>query len=178
MLSEKRIKEVESNVRRYINEDLLWKYKEHQKEVLETYQRNYKESLEVAEKLFNEKTSNLWVIVASYYSMYYAANAVLYKLGYKVGSKISHKITGDALIVLVRNKLRKSLLEEYEEAKEDALEIIGAKTDQIIDTFDKERKKRSVFQYESTEDIKHTKARTSLERAKKFIFEMKKLLEE
>ncbi len=63
------------------------------------------------------------------------------------------------------------------ETKEDALEIIGRKTDDILEDFEKEREKRSVFQYESTEEIKHEKARTSLERAKKFIFEMKKILE-
>ncbi len=38
--------------------------------------------------------------------------------------------------------------------------------------------KRSVFPYESTEEIKSAKAEISLERAKVFIFEMKKLLEE
>ena len=36
--------------------------------------------------------------------------------------------------------------------------------------------KRSIFQYESTEQIKQAKAKTSLDRAKTFIFEMKKLI--
>jgi len=36
--------------------------------------------------------------------------------------------------------------------------------------------KRSVFQYETTEEIKKAKAKTSLERAKRFAFEMEKLL--
>lgn len=177
MLSTERIKEAENNVRKYLEDEFIWKYKQYQKEIIGAYERNYKESLTVAQKLFDENISNLWIIVISYYSMYYIANAVLYKIGYKVGPKVSHKVTSDALIVLVRNKLKKSLFEEYEEAKEDALEIIGTKTDEILDDFDKEREKRSVFQYESTEDIKHAKAKTSLERAKKFIFEMKKLLE-
>lgn len=177
MLDAERIKEAENNVRRYLEDELLWKYKQYQKEIFETYERNYKESLSVAQKLFDENMSNLWVIVISYYSMYYIANAVLYKIGYKIGPKVSHKVTSDALIVLARNKLKKNLLEEYEEAKDDALEIIGRKTDEILDDFDKEMEKRSVFQYESTEEIKHAKAKTSLERAKKFIFEMKKLLE-
>lgn len=177
MLDAERIKEADNNVRRYLEDELLWKYKQYQKEILETYERNYRESVSVAQKLFDENMSNLWVIVISYYSMYYIANAVLYKIGYKIGSKVSHKITSDALIVLARNKLKKSLLEEYEEAKDDALEIIGRKTDEILDDFDKEMEKRSVFKYEYTEEIKHAKAKTSLERAKKFIFEMKKLLE-
>lgn len=175
MLDEKRIKESEKNMKQYLADNLIWKYKLFKKEILETYERNYKESINVAELLFNKNKSNLWVIVTSYYSMYYIANAVLYKIGYKMGSKISHKVTADALIVFVRNKLKKSLLEDYEQAKEEALEIIGRKTDEIISSFDQEMEKRSVFQYESTEEIKRAKAKTSLERAKRFIFEMKKL---
>lgn len=176
MLDEERIKEAERNVRGYIEDSLLWKIERDKKEILETYKRNYKESLDVAKRLFDENLSNLWIIVTSYYSMYYIANAVLYKSGYKVGSKVSHKVTADALIVFVRNKLKKSLIDDYEEAKEEALDIIGRKTDEIISSFDKEMSKRSMFQYETTEEIKKAKAKTSYERAKKFIFEMKKLL--
>src|SRR3989344_4101979 len=176
MLNEKRLKEAESNVKVYLEDGLIWKYKDPRQEILETYQRNYQESLDVAQKLFEQNLSNLWIIVISYYSMYYITNAVLYKIGYKIGSKVSHKVTADALIVFVRNKLKKNLLEDYEQAKEEALEIIGRKTDEIIESFDREMEKRSTFQYESTEEIKRTKANTSLERAKRFVFEMKKLL--
>lgn len=176
MLDENRIKEAENNIKDYLENKLIWKYKLFRNEILETYKRNYKESLDLAQKLFNENLSNLWIVAISYYAMYYIANAVLYKIGYKVGGKISHKVTADALIVFVKNKLKKSLLEEYEEAKEEALELIGSKVDETISSFDKEMKKRSVFQYESTDIIKRSKAKTSLERAKKFVFEMKKLL--
>ena len=86
------------------------------------------------------------------------------------------KVTADAIIVYIRNKLRKELLEEYEEAREEALEIIGKKTDEVIGFYDKELEKRSTFQYQSTELIKLAKAQTSLDRAKRFVFEMKKLL--
>ena len=108
--------------------------------------------------------------------MYYITNAVLYKIGYKVGSKISHKVSSDALIVFIKNKLKKELLKDYEDAKEDALEIMGRKTDEIILSFEQEMNKRSLFQYESTDEIKRVKAKTSLERAKRFVFEMNKLL--
>lgn len=176
MLDEERVKEAERNVKGYREDQLLWKYSVFRKEIFDTYLRNYRESLYVAQKTFDQQLSNLWVVVISYYSMYYIANAVLYKIGYKVGSKVSHKVTADALIVLVRNKLRKELLEEYEEAKDEALEIIGRKTDELIQSFHREMEKRSVFQYESTEEIKRAKAQTSLQRAKEFVFEMKKLL--
>lgn len=68
----------------------------------------------------------IWVVVISYYSMFYIANAVLLELGYKTGDKVVHKVTNDALIVLVMDKLKKGLLEEYETAKEDALEIASS----------------------------------------------------
>lgn len=176
MLNDERVKEAEKNIRGYIEDNLLFKYEKFRDEVLETYKRNYKESFDIAKKLFEEDLSNLWIVVCSYYSMYYIANAVLYKIGYKVGSKVSHKVTSDAIIVFVRNKLKKSLIEDYEKAKEEALDIIGRKTDEIISSFDKEMEKRSFFQYETTEEIKKSKAKTSLERAKRFIFEMEKLL--
>jgi uncharacterized protein (UPF0332 family) len=130
----------------------------------------------VAGKLFNDNLSALWVVVSSYYAMFYIANAVLYKIGYKVGSQNLHKVTADSLIVFVRNKLKKNILEEYEKASSEALQLIGRKTDEIIESYDFELEKRAVFQYQSTDEIKRTKAETSFNRAKSFIFEMKKLL--
>ena len=50
------------------------------------------------------------------------------------------------------------------------------KADELIESFDNELEKRSIFQYESTDEIKRAKAKTSLERAKNFINEMEKLL--
>ena len=120
----------------------------------------------------------LWVVVMSYYSMFYIANAVLLHLGYKVGSKVVHKVTSDALIVLVMDKIRKGLLEEYEDIKKDALEIASVKSEEIIYFYSNELQKRSRFQYDMTETIQEQKANTSLKRAKEFMFEMKKLLPE
>ena len=101
MLDEKRIKEAERNVRNYLEEGLLKRTTEFNKDILNTYKRNSKESLEIANFLSKNNRSPLWVIVCSYYSMYYIANAVLYNIGYKVGERISHKVTSDALIVFV-----------------------------------------------------------------------------
>jgi len=178
MLDEKRIKEAETNVKNYLEDGLL------KKDLNETaklmYLENSNLSLETAQKLLTLENKTykpyLWIVVASYYSMFYIANAVLLRLGYKVGEKVSHKVTGDALIVFVRNKLRKELLEEYENTKEDALEIISSKTDFILKSLDLEREKRSRFQYRMDEQAKKGKSLTSLQRAKEFVFEMKKLL--
>ena len=171
MLSDGRIKEAESGISSYLADGLLKKEKLRDI-VFETYIRNHRESLLVARKLFNENLSNLWVVVISYYSMFYIANALLYKLGYKVGSKVAHKVTSDALIVFVRNKLRDQLIEDYELASGEALAI----SDNFLQNYDFERVKRSAFQYESTEEIKAAKAKTSLNRAEEFSKEIEKLL--
>lgn len=178
MLDDKRIKEAESNVKKYLEDGLLKKIKNETAQQM--YRNNSDLSLETAQKLLMLETQNykpyLWIIVISYYAMYYIANAVLLHLGYKVGDKISHKVTGDALIVFARNRLKKELLEEYEESKEDALELISSKVDILLQSLDFEREKRSKFQYQMDEEAKREKALTSLDRAKKFVFEMKRLL--
>ena len=171
MLSNERIKEAENNVKSYLSEGLL-KRETFTRIVFNTYLRNHRESLIIARKLFNEKLSPLWVVVISYYSMFYIANAILYQLEYKVGSKIAHKITSDALIVVVRNKLKDNLIESYELASSEALIL----SDNLLKNYEFELGKRSTFQYESTEEIKLAKAKTSLERAEEFSKELEKLI--
>lgn len=173
MLSERRVKEAERNVREYLKEGLLKKQR-FEEIIFRVLRKNARESLELANFITNEGKSDLWIIVISYYSMYYIANAVLYKIGYKVGEKISHKVTADALIVFVRKKLADSLLENYEEMREEAL--AGIRADSLLESFDFERRKRGFMQYHTKELEKHSKAKTSLERAKEFMLEMEKLL--
>ena len=173
MLTDKRIKEAKDNVKMYISEGLLSKAS-FDKHVFTVLENNSNESLSVAEILYKGKHSWLWVIVTSYYSMYYIANAVIYKMGYKVGEKVPHKVTADCLIALVKDKLTESLIEQYEEMQQEAL--AGIKADELVQSFDYERKKRGIFQYLTNESAKEEKAKTSLERAKEFVIEMKKLV--
>lgn|SRR3989338_1033214 len=172
------IKEAESNVKQYLEDGLLKKQVNNTAKLM--YIENSDTSLQTAQKLLvlesKEYNPSLWVIVSSYYAMYYIANAALIHVGYKVGDKISHKVTADALIVFVRNKLKKQLLEEYEETKEDALELMSQKVDVLLHSLNFEREKRSKFQYQMDEQAKRGKAVVSLERAKEFVFEIKKLL--
>ncbi|MFH0870613.1 MAG: hypothetical protein V1866_06185 [archaeon] len=137
---------------------------------------NAKESLLAAEEISQNDISELWTIVCSYYAMYYYANAALLKLGYKIGDKIVHKVTSDAMIAYVRGKLRDSLIEEYEETKEEALNLAGLKADSLLESFEFERHKRSLIQYRTIEVEKQSKAQTSLKRAKEFAKEMDKLI--
>lgn len=175
MLDKKRIKEAEDNVRSYLDEGLLKKAVINQ-QIMNILLRNAKESLRVAEEVHQKNLSELWVIVCSYYAMYYYANAVLLKFGYKAGDKIVHKVTSDALIVYIRGKLKESLIEEYEQTKEEALNLAGMKADLLIESFEFERNKRSMIQYKTIEVEKQSKAKTSLQRAKEFAKEMDKLL--
>ena len=172
-MDEKRIKIAENKFKNYLRDDLI-KKEDFQDIVYQTYLRNATESLNVANELQKNKISYLWVVVSSYYSMFYIASAYLYKKGYKAGQEIVHQVINEALIVLSKNDLEKHFLEEYEEEKEKAL----AASENLLKDYEFEKVKRARFQYETTEAIKEAKAQTSLERAKKFIAVMRQLLGE
>lgn len=87
MLTDKRIKEAQDNLKAYLQEGLVVKKKEFEQRIFNILENNANESLKIAEMMFANQDSWLWAIVTSYYSMYYIANAVLYKMGYKVGGK-------------------------------------------------------------------------------------------
>ena len=176
MLDENRIKEAQCNVRDYVNDGRLKSVNARDPVVGRILVNNSKESLKVAKILFENKHSDMWTIICSYYSMYYIANAVLYKFGHKVGEKNPHKVTIDSLIVYIRDKLKKAILQDYEDALDEALNLAGVRSDELMEFFDDERKKRGRIQYNTSEQAKRSKAQTSLERAEKFIFELEKLL--
>src|SRR3989344_249757 len=174
MIKDKK-KEARKNFAQYLNDGLIKKEKNETAKAM--YIKNAGMSLSLAEECMNNSLKPyIWVIVISYYSMFYIANAVLLELGYKTGDKIVHKVTNDALIVLVTDKIKKGLLEEYESAREEALEIASIKSDEIIGLYSLEMGKRSRVQYDMTESIQEQKANTSLKRARQFMLEMKKLL--
>lgn len=175
MIDQKRKKEAQDNFRMYLQEGLL------KKEINHTAKNKYIEnsdlSLKVAQELMQSPSKPyLWVIITSYYSMFYTANAALLHYGYKIQEKIAHKVTSDALIVLILDKLKKELLEDYEDIQQDALEIANIKAESLIETYSLELNKRSRFQYNMLEQTKENKAKTSLKRATEFVFEIKKLL--
>jgi len=170
-MDEKRIKIAERNFKSYLERGLIKKSK-FEDVVYKTYVNNSLESLKVANELLNNKTSFLWVVVSSYYSMFYIACAYLYKKGYKSSHEIVHQIVNESLIVLARHDLEKHFLEEYEEEKDIALSASG----NLLDSYEFEKTKRSQFQYETTEIIKESKSKTSLERAKNFVAIMRHLI--
>ncbi len=204
MIEGKDLLEAEQNLPHYLEDGLLTKNKSYA-QFAPFYLKNAEMSFHLASFLHKLSTNNevkkkndfpenyeclLWVVVASYYSMFYIANAALAKLGLKVSDKIPHKVTQDALLVyfLKNNRLAKSLLEDYKEAKmevmglmnvseEELLKEFQLKAKEIIATFDYQRRKRGEFQYEIKVETKEHVARLSLERAKRFIQEMKSALD-
>ncbi len=177
MIDEKRKKEAQKNFKRYLDEGLL--KKEKNELAKDKYLENAELSLNTANELMQSQSKpHLWVITISYYSMFYMANAVLLKHGYKTQDKIAHKVTSDALIVLVLDKLKKELLEDYEIIQKDALEITNARAESVIESYSLELDKRSRFQYNMLEEMKESKAKTSLKRASEFVFELRKLIKE
>lgn len=173
-MDEKRIKQAENNFKNYLQEGKIKKVLKPIPIIYQTYLRNSRESLEVANQLFKNKTSSLWVVVTSYYSMFYIACAYLYKLGYKAGDEIAHQVVNESLIVQARHKIKNYILENYSEEKEKALVVV----DNYLEAYEKEKVKRATFQYETTESIKESKAQTSLSRAKEFLTLMESILQE
>lgn len=171
-MDEKRIEIAEKNFKRYLEERKIKQVSNFDSLVYGTYLRNARESLNVANQLFQNKTSYLWVIVSSYYSMFYFACAYLYKIGYKPGDEIVHQVINEALIVHGRHKIKNHLLQAYEVEKKEALSI----SDNYLKEYESEKVKRRTFQYEITEDIKESKAQTSLKRAKEFLTLMEEIL--
>jgi uncharacterized protein (UPF0332 family) len=175
VIDNKRKKEARENFAEYLRDGLIRKQKD--EEAKKMYIQNSDLSLKLAEKMLDDPLKPyLWSIVVSYYSMFYMANAVLLHLGYKTGKKVVHKVTSDALIVLVLDKLRNELLEEYENIRNDALEIASMKSEDLLKNYELELEKRSKFQYNMTLKVQEQMARTSVKRAAEFILEMKKLL--
>ena len=173
MLSEEDIKKAESQVRMYLEDGKLTKVtpKQH---ILDIFVKNADESLELAEDTLKNNKSDLWVIVISYYAMFYIANAVLYKKGLKVGDISAHAVTANALIVYVRKSLEKSLIEGFTEAMNEAQSSM--KAGELLQSFLQEKQKRGDFQYNMSLTLKRSKAETSFNTAKDFVFSLKKLL--
>jgi uncharacterized protein (UPF0332 family) len=79
----------------------------------------------------------------------------------------------ESFIVQARHKIKNYLLENYSEEMEKALGI----ADTHLDNYENEKLKRARFQYETSEEIKESKAKTSLERAKEFVGLIREMLE-
>jgi uncharacterized protein (UPF0332 family) len=201
MINKERIDEAKRNVKQYVDDGLLKINDKDAARFVDFFMANAESSLRTAsilQQISDEDTlketlkvgsdfeSYLWVIISSYYAMFYSATAILAKQGIKASGQIVHKVTADALIHFFWSNAKLArLLEQYEETQTVGLELIGReelmkkmqkKADELIVSYESERKKRSKFQYNIGIQAKKGYAQTSLERARNFVFEINKLI--
>ncbi|MFH0701473.1 MAG: hypothetical protein V2A62_03475 [Candidatus Woesearchaeota archaeon] len=145
-------------------------------------------SLAVAERLLRlyddeRLDTHLWVINTSYYAMFFQATALLALFNHKIEAEQGiHKLTFHALVyyfIKEDNKLKKQLVEEYQDAVKDAeslLQLGETKVQELILDFNSEQVKRKTFTYTTEENAERTKALTSFNRAKNFVGEIDKVI--
>ncbi len=193
MLDEKKLREIQSRVKQYLDEGIV-KTKQ-KKEFVDFFLSNADKSLNSANALYDlstdkdmqEKTGYfdfdgfLWVVNSCYYSMFYMARAFLESEGIKIKSQLSiHAITFDSVInfFYVNNKLEKKLIEDLAESLEEASEILGKeKADLLMEDYLFEKGKRATFTYKTKETVLKSKAKTSLDRARRFNLELRKIIQ-
>ncbi|MBD3163847.1 hypothetical protein GF323_01495 [Candidatus Woesearchaeota archaeon] len=147
-----------------------------------------RQSIRVASRLFEINREEaletaMWVINSSYYSMFFAATALLAHHGHRIKVEAGiHKITYHAIahyFIIESNKLEKHFIEEYKDAVEEAEELLqlsSEKSLKLISDFDNEMYKRKIFTYDLGRIAEKQKAETSLKRAKNFVKEIEKML--
>jgi hypothetical protein len=112
------------------------------------------------------------------------ARALLENNGIKLKTDSStqsiHQITFQALVYFfyMNKKLERRLIEDFQEASQESGEILGKeKAKRLIEEYESEKEKRGRFTYELGQTAMQNKAKTSLERARFFNQEIKKILE-
>lgn len=192
MLDDKKIIEAKNNALKSINNEEIIKTKDilH----VDFFIKNSKDSMESAKALFilsiDEKARNsigfpnlngfLWVINSSYYSMFYMARALLESIGVKIKSEESiHFNVLNALVFYFysNGKLERHFIEDFNSAGEEASQILGKeKAKSLLSDYSSEKEKRAKFTYEIGEIALKNKAEISLNRAKSFNEEVRKIL--
>ncbi len=193
MFDEKKFKEIQRVMKKHISEGII--RTKQRKEHIDFFLTNAKNSLLTAQAIYDLSTNRdfqeytgyedinglLWVVNASYYSMFYTARALLANEGIKLKSELSiHALVFDSMIYFfyLNEKLEKRLIQAFFEASEEASEILGKeKADSIMKEYSWEKRKRSELTYEIGEFAIKSKAKTSLERAKRFNEEIRLLIE-
>ncbi len=186
MLDEKSIEQSSRIAKELISEGKIVKPNS---KTLEFFSKQSQKTLIVAERLLElqekeQVDTSLWVINTSYYAMFFAATSLLAYYGKKldIGQGV-HKATYHVLVhyfVKEDNKLKRRLAEEYAKAVnevEQTLQMGEQKIKELITDFDSELTKRKTFTYEVEEDAGKNKAITSLERAKKFVNEVRIIIQ-
>lgn len=198
---EKRIKNADSVILSLIKENKIVRLSEQERlRFVDFYKRQANLSLIAADLLYNISTEKLskefhklsdnyecflWVINASYYSMFYSVHALLAYKRIRISTQQGiHKIISHALVYygVKDNFIAKKLYEQFVETQEEAVELFNLddfrkKAMDLTAKYIHEMDKRSKFTYETTEEIKQRQANTSLQRAREFFNEVEKIIE-
>ena len=106
--------------------------------------------------------------------------ALLETQGIKIKSQQSiHAITFNCFVhyFYSTKKIEKTLIEEFQEAGQQSSEILGKeRAKDLLNYYSNEKYKRERFTYELGEIAMQNKAKTSLERAKRFNEEIRKII--
>lgn len=192
MLDEKMRSRIAERIKRHLSDGII--VKEREGKYVQFFLDNAGNSLESAKLLYEASTNEkikkelgltdfngfLWVINSSYYSMFYIARALLEKGGIKIRTELSiHSVTFDAIFYYyyMTGKLEKRIIEEFAEAEEEASQILGKeKAKELIEDYFHEKEKRGKYTYELGIIAMEAKAKTSLDRAKRFNEEIRKII--
>lgn len=197
MLDDKKLEGIKKNIAMLRNEGEITK-DEKNKKLVEFYIENALTSLNTA-KILNDVSEDasikkkfdfiddsfetyLWIINASYYSMFYMAGALLAKTGIKLKSSIGiHEKTFQALVFYfyLTKKIARHYIEEFRESQEESQELLGMMQKKVKDLmlkYDFEMDKRARFTYNIGVKAKENKALTSLNRAVEFYNECLRII--
>lgn len=172
MLDEKKLKRVDGKISGYVRDEII---KKSDTRFVDFFKNNALESLDCATLLFEESKKNrikgyLWVINCSYYSMFYTVRALLEKSKIKVDTiRGIHAIVFDCFVHYFYNtgKVKKALIEDFADAETESAELL-CRAKELVQDYYLEKGKREDFTYEMGMVAMEQKAKTSLERAKRF----------
>lgn len=115
----------------------------------------------------NDETYYDWVVVISYYAMYHAAMALLYKMGYKAGTHLA------TICVLCKECLGKTLEKKDIENISAILEL----SEEEIKEIGRAKERREKASYSGSVSFEKHLAEMTLEDARKFINKVADILE-
>ena len=197
MLEDKELDIIKSNVEKLMKEDKIIINKQEKGRFTSFFLENSRKSFDSAKLLMEVSNKQelqeklgypdfdgyLWVINSSYYSMFYMVRALLESAGVKIKTDTSiqsiHQLTFQALVYFfyMNKRLEKKLIEDFQEASEESGESLGKeKAKKLMEEYEFEKEKRGIFTYELGQIAMQGKAKTSLERARFFNQEIKKIL--
>lgn len=198
---EERIRDADTVITNLITERKIIKISDQEKsKFVKFYLKQANLSIIAADLLYNISTTKgtkdfhklnpdyecfLWVINASYYSMFYAVNALRAHKNTRILEKRGiHTITAHALVYycIKNNFIAKKLYDQFVESQKEATELLSLddfkkKAIDISTKYFFEVKKRSKFTYETEEEVKEKHSVTSLTRAKEFLNEIEKIIQ-